>query len=99
MNYGSKLQIMCGIIPLMLFKLPRLVTDEITIMSEDSTKSFLACICTYHKAFIWVTIFKIGALVSNSFNKLKFSSLYCPFKLNSLLLQRSDTMSVMSLSQ
>jgi len=52
--YGNKLQIMCGIIPFMFFKIYKLITNDISILSKDSTESFFECIHAYHKIFIWI---------------------------------------------
>ena len=54
-NNGIKLQVMCGIAPLMFFNIFGLVTNDMSILSEDSPKSFLTCIYTYQKTFIWVS--------------------------------------------
>jgi hypothetical protein len=75
MNNGDKLQVMCDIVPLFLFNIFGLITNDISIFGEESTKSCLACIYTHKKKLSFgLEIFKIGALVSNYFNKLKFSS-------------------------
>ena len=71
MNYGNKIQIMCGIIPLMLFNIYGLITNGMYTLSKTPPIPSLHASIHTKKLSFGSAIFKIGALVSNSFNEFK----------------------------
>ena len=63
MYYNNKFHIMSTINFLTSLQFPLLITHQMILLHENSTKSLNTCIYAHNKKHCWSTIFRIDALV------------------------------------
>ena len=84
---------MSSIVLLMFLQLSWFIAYHVVVLYKNSSKSLITCISTHHKVFFWVYTFQNWCTSKNILQLLEALLTYwCPFKMYSLLLQRSDGM-------
>ena len=84
---------MSTMVLLMLLQLSLFISYHVVVLHKKSSNSLIGCIGRHHKDFFWVYNFQNWCTRKNILQSLNvFLTSWCPFKLYTLLVQRSDWM-------